>query len=56
MTGKDNKTIAEAMGITVSTVRKHLENLYRKLNVTSRSEAIAQTLSQLGIHNRPLSN
>jgi DNA-binding CsgD family transcriptional regulator len=56
MTGKDNKTIAEAMGITVATVRKHLENLYRKLNVKSRSEAIAQTLNQLGIRNSPSSN
>lgn len=32
--------IAKAMGNTSSTVRKHLENIYRKLDVKSRSGAI----------------
>jgi DNA-binding CsgD family transcriptional regulator len=56
MQGKDNPTIAHEMNITTGTVRKHLENLYRKLGVTSRSEAIAHTLGKLGLLNSlPLS-
>jgi DNA-binding CsgD family transcriptional regulator len=56
MQGKDNQTIAKSMNITTGTVRKHLENLYRKLGVTSRAEAIAHTLGKLGLLNSlPLS-
>jgi DNA-binding CsgD family transcriptional regulator len=47
--GKDTVAIAHVMGITKGTVRKHLENLYRKLGVTSRTAAIAQALGQLGL-------
>jgi DNA-binding CsgD family transcriptional regulator len=49
--GKDTIAIAAVMGITKSTVRKHLENLYRKLGVTSRTAAIAHALGQLGLLN-----
>jgi DNA-binding CsgD family transcriptional regulator len=49
--GKDTATIAEAMSIAKGTVRKHLENLYRKLGVTSRTAAIAQALEKLGLLN-----
>jgi two-component system, NarL family, response regulator LiaR len=38
--GAENKMIAMFLGITVNTVEKHLENIYKKLDVTSRSEAI----------------
>lgn len=38
--GTKNKMIAEALGITVKTVQKHLENIYQKLGVSSRAEAI----------------
>ena len=38
--GGENKAIAAALEITVKTVGKHLENIYRKLEVTSRAEAI----------------
>ncbi|HLO18091.1 MAG TPA: response regulator transcription factor [Anaerolineales bacterium] len=38
--GRENKAIAAALGITLKTVEKHLENVYRKLGVTSRAEAI----------------
>lgn len=51
--GKDNKAIALELSIHVSTARKHLENIYRKLGVQSRTEAIAQTLAKLGILNSP---
>lgn len=38
--GADNKAIASSLGIKVNTVEKHLENIYRKLGITSRAEAI----------------
>jgi DNA-binding NarL/FixJ family response regulator len=38
--GMNNKKTAESLGITVKTVQKHLENVYQKLGVTSRAEAI----------------
>ena len=40
--GLSNAEIAEGQCIAVSTVRKHLENAYRKLGVTSRMAAIAR--------------
>jgi DNA-binding CsgD family transcriptional regulator len=49
MQGKDNKTIATELGIGVSTIRKHLENIYRKFGVQSRTEAISYALKQLGV-------
>jgi DNA-binding CsgD family transcriptional regulator len=51
MQGKDNKSIATHLSINVSTVRKHLESIYCKLGVHSRTEAIAQALQNLGILN-----
>jgi DNA-binding CsgD family transcriptional regulator len=48
MQGKDNKSIATQMAVGASTIRKHLESIYRKLNVQSRTEAVAQALRQLG--------
>ena len=54
--GKDNKAISTQLTIRDSTVRKHLENIYRKLGVQSRTEAIARTLTRLGFFNSlPLS-
>jgi DNA-binding CsgD family transcriptional regulator len=47
--GKDNRTIAAELGVGSSTVRKHLEHVYRKLGVQSRTEAIACALQQLGV-------
>ncbi|HNS60386.1 MAG TPA: helix-turn-helix transcriptional regulator [Anaerolineales bacterium] len=38
--GKSNKQIAAALGISKSTVEYHLKNIYRKLDVVSRAEAI----------------
>ena len=40
--GLSNAEIAEGNCIAVSTVRKHLENAYRKLGVTNRIAAIAR--------------
>jgi DNA-binding CsgD family transcriptional regulator len=49
--GQNNKAIAMELGINVSTVRKHLENIYGKLGAQSRTEAIAVALEKLGILN-----
>jgi DNA-binding CsgD family transcriptional regulator len=46
--GKDNKMIAIELGIGTSTVRKHLESIYRQWHINSRTEAIAQALTRLG--------
>jgi DNA-binding CsgD family transcriptional regulator len=46
--GKDNRAIALEIRINYSTVRKHLENIYRKLKVKSQSEAIATALEKVG--------
>ena len=39
--GKTNQEIATALYVSESTVRKHLQNAYRKLGVTSRTTALA---------------
>ena len=39
--GKSNDDIANAMFIAVSTVKTHINNLYKKLSVANRKEAIA---------------
>lgn len=38
--GKSNKQIAFALGISESTVEYHLKNIYKKLDVNSRTEAV----------------
>jgi DNA-binding CsgD family transcriptional regulator len=40
--GHSNAHIAESLGVTAATVRKHLEHAYRKLGVTSRVAAVAR--------------
>lgn len=43
--GDTNLTISSKLEISVHTVRSHLENIFRKLNVSSRAEATVQGLS-----------
>jgi len=37
--GKSNKEIARILGIAMHTVEKHLDNIYKKLNVNNRTAA-----------------
>lgn len=41
--GRSNREIAEALVITVGTAKWHVHNIYQKLDVSSRAEAIART-------------
>ncbi len=43
--GASNSEVAEELYVTVHTVRKHLENTYRKLGVTNRTAAALQLRS-----------
>ena len=44
--GHHSKTAADVMGITVNTVSFHLKNIYAKLQVHSKSEAVAKALRE----------
>lgn len=44
-TGASNREAAEELYVTVHTVRKHLENAYRKLGVTNRTAAALKVRS-----------
>ena len=41
-TGKVYKQAASALGVSVSTVRNHAHNAYRKLRVADRTQAVMQ--------------
>jgi DNA-binding CsgD family transcriptional regulator len=40
--GNPDRAIARALGISTRTVHAHLQNIYRRLDVTSRTEALAR--------------
>ena len=40
--GHTDKTVAAALGIAETTVHSHLHNLYQKLGVSSRAQAVAR--------------
>lgn len=44
--GQHNKQVADKLGITVETVRTHLRNIYEKLQVNSRTEAVIKYLGR----------
>jgi NarL family two-component system response regulator LiaR len=44
--GKLYKEIAADNFISINTVKKHLKNVYKKLNVSSRTEAVKKYMQQ----------
>ncbi len=44
--GLPNSELAEVLGLSIHTIKSHLENIYRKLNVTNRTEAVTFVLSR----------
>lgn len=44
--GKSYRMIAEVLFISEETVRKHIKNIYKKLQVRSKSEAVAKALKE----------
>jgi|SRR5579862_9391264 len=44
--GMSNKEVGRALGISAHTVKFHLETIFRKLDATSRAEAVAKGLRQ----------
>jgi DNA-binding CsgD family transcriptional regulator len=46
--GKDNCWIAENLGCSVKTVKKHLENIYVRLGVATRAAAVSTTMARAG--------
>jgi NarL family two-component system response regulator LiaR len=45
-TGMSNKEIAERLSVTVRTVKAHLSNIFAKMNVASRTEAILMAVRE----------
>ena len=46
--GNTNKQIAKSMNISPGTVRKHVENILRKLGATTRTEACRIAMLRIG--------
>jgi DNA-binding NarL/FixJ family response regulator len=44
--GKSYKMIADAMLVSLETVKSHIKNVYRKLHVSSSSEAVSKAIKQ----------
>lgn len=44
--GYSNKEIADSMCLSIETIRSHLKNIYTKMHVRSRTEAVARYMSK----------
>jgi DNA-binding CsgD family transcriptional regulator len=45
--GKSNEEIRSILGISPGTVKKHLEHIFQKLGVESRTAAAARALTEM---------
>jgi DNA-binding CsgD family transcriptional regulator len=52
--GKTNPQIAEILGIAPTTVRRHLENVFAKLGVHTRTAAVTRCLGLLDRERQPI--
>ena len=43
--GYSNKEIADRLHLSIETVRSHLKNIYQKMHVRSRAEAVGRYMS-----------
>ena len=50
VTGLRDREIADELGLSTRTVSKHLESVYRKLGVSTRSAAVASALRAAAGH------
>ena len=48
--GKTDKEVAGLLYVSPLTVKKHLEHVYEKLGVKSRTEAVALALKSFGLY------
>ncbi len=48
--GMSNKEISDMVNLSLDTIKTHLKNVYRKLNVSSRSQAIQLAIKENIIH------
>jgi DNA-binding CsgD family transcriptional regulator len=46
--GQSNKEIAQALFVTVNTVQTHLQHIYRKLGINSRSQLAGRPPTVVG--------
>jgi DNA-binding CsgD family transcriptional regulator/PAS domain-containing protein len=53
MRGRTNKEISEKLGVTLQTVKDHLHDIYRQLNVRNRSELIIRVMGNLLFSDTP---
>lgn len=44
--GKTNKQIAETLQISINTVKTHIQHIYKKLSVHSRTELLLKYLKE----------
>ena len=48
--GFSNKELAKILGVSVDTVKTHTKNLFRKLNVSDRAEAVREAIHRGFLH------
>ena len=48
--GDSYKMIADHCKISIGTVRSHINNIYKKLHINSKSEAVAKALNEGLVH------